>query len=195
MLSPRKCNRLITVARPFWYSAWAQPMIRNLSKQDAHTGIYAWCLMWPHWFPLCASQIYKTILANGKVWVTKIALCCFPCVTPVIFVPKIPFLRDILSLCYLKSYRKWLSHNVMLISDLFFAHFGSKTVKQSTIPLPGTLQFPPFWISSASEKLFFLFRFFQNFFDFFKMVNFPFSTWVHNMLTRWPPQIYSSFNE
>ena len=37
--------------------------------------------MWPHLFPLYASQIYKTILANGIVWVTTIVLCCFPCVT------------------------------------------------------------------------------------------------------------------
>ena len=34
-----------------------------------------------HLFQLYVSQIYKTILANGIVWVTKIALRCFPCVT------------------------------------------------------------------------------------------------------------------
>ena len=43
-----------------------------------------------------------------------------------------------------------LSYNVMLISDLSFAHCGSKTVKQSMIPWPGTLQFPPFYLSSVS---------------------------------------------
>ena len=57
---------------------------------------------------------------------------------------------DILSMCYWKSYRKLLSHNIMLISDLSFAYCGSKTVKQSMIPLPGTLQFPPFYLSSVS---------------------------------------------
>ena len=30
-------------------------------------GIFAGCLMWPHLFPLYASQIFETILANGKV--------------------------------------------------------------------------------------------------------------------------------
>ena len=34
-----------------------------------------------HLFQLYASPIDKTILANGIVWVTTIALRCFPCVT------------------------------------------------------------------------------------------------------------------
>ena len=34
-----------------------------------------------HLFQLYASLIDKTILANGIVWVTTIALRCFPCVT------------------------------------------------------------------------------------------------------------------
>ena len=47
------------------------------AEQDAPYGIFAGYLMWPHLFPLYASQIFKTMLANGIVWVTKIAWCCF----------------------------------------------------------------------------------------------------------------------
>ena len=36
-------------------------------QQDAPNSIFAGCLMWPHLFPLYASQMYKTILANGIV--------------------------------------------------------------------------------------------------------------------------------
>ena len=43
------------------------------------------CLYWHlremHLIQLYASQIYKTILANGLVCLTTIALRCFPCVT------------------------------------------------------------------------------------------------------------------
>ena len=59
----------------------------------------------------------------------------------------------------------------MLISDLSFAHCGSKTVKQSIIPSPETLQFPPFYLSNASSQLFF--QFYR-----FKGVNFLFENGV-----------------
>ena len=42
-----------------------------------------------HLFQLYPSQIDKTILANGIVWVTKIALRCSPCVTVLRVLPEI----------------------------------------------------------------------------------------------------------
>ena len=33
-------------------------------EQDASNGIFTGCLMWPHLFPLRASQIFKTILPS-----------------------------------------------------------------------------------------------------------------------------------
>ena len=41
-----------------------------------------------HLFQLYASQIDKTILVNGIVLLTMIALCCFPCVTLLMVVPE-----------------------------------------------------------------------------------------------------------
>ena len=38
---------LLTVGFSFWF------------KQDAPNGIFTGCLMWPHLFPLYASQIFK----------------------------------------------------------------------------------------------------------------------------------------
>ena len=42
-----------------------------------------------HLFQLYASPIDKTILANGIVWVTTIALRCLPCVTQLRLLPEI----------------------------------------------------------------------------------------------------------
>ena len=63
-----------------------------------------------HLFQLYVSQIYKTILANGIVSVTTIALRCFPCVTllrvsreiagiPLRNVSLIKLLNDLFSVC------------------------------------------------------------------------------------------------
>ena len=98
---------------------------------DATSGIFTGCLTSPHlvanfksYSPFAIEILrYGTLASHAVV-----------------------FRGLVVSMCYWISYRKFLSPKVMLISDLSFAHCGSKTVKQSMIPSPGTLQFPPFYM-------------------------------------------------
>ena len=78
-------------------------IIANPKNQGMHTAMKSTvkksrCLYWHlremlwliHLFQLYASQINKTILANGIVRVMKIVLCCFPRVTLPMVLLEIP---------------------------------------------------------------------------------------------------------
>ena len=58
-------------------------------KQDAPNGIFTGCLMWPHLFPLYASQIFKTV--KPQIFTAILPSQLKYCVTVLEIIPEISF--------------------------------------------------------------------------------------------------------
>ena len=57
-----------------------------MNKQDAPNGIFTGCLMWPHLFPLYASQIFKPLIFKA-ILPSQLKYC----VTVLEIIPEISF--------------------------------------------------------------------------------------------------------